>query len=1201
MASPAIFKGRLTKFLTTGGILIPARPQSTDASVVPTPGELAYDTENENFVVYQNGQWEVVAVFSDLIASNIVYTPYGTITAVDVQSALEELADEKVQKSGDSMSGSITFAHNTGIESTDELSTLNIGTTVNTHNVNIATGSHVSTVNIGTGTGATVINIGGTGDTVNIGGELVYVDVSTLQVEDKDIVVNKNGAAGSGNSAGLHVEEGGVITGFNHVANSRQSWEFIAPANPGAIQLTPSVGAFTTEIKSTVTANRIITLPDTTDTLATQTQIDDVNQRIDDLTTDDVPESLTPTNKYFTDTRARTAVVVNSVAGTETDQAPSVSAIVSYVNSEINALDTDDIEEGLTNKYFTDERAQDAAWNALDAGTNGVGGAISVQYDDALNKLSLVIANASTTTRGAALFSPFDFDLDAQQRIVIKDGGVNNSQLEFNSITINDAELFLGDSAFVGINNANKSATGNLEANTRVFADTSTAAITLTLPPGEATAYIEVKDAKGTWDLNNLTISPGVGDKIDGLAIGEPLICDVRDGWVSLAWDTVNDRWNLSTTAVVNLTDSYASASAPGLVSTEDQSFAGVKTFTEGLILSPNTTPVVNPSSGLQVYAKADNKLYTLTSTGVEQAVGSGGSVLLITQASHGFTSADVGRPLYLNGSTYALAQADTEVKAEVAGLINRIIDANSFEVCLGGEVSTVGANLIVGGGSLTTGEMYFLSASEAGKISTTPPSVVGQISKPVGIARTTTALDFFNMRGSSVGGTNAYTQIGLTNNAVTTIQNASAYDSVELSGWVYVNATAPLRFGIKIQVTKNGAGNNYLVSFQTSGDTPPTGFDVDATAAGLVQVTLPSIAGFTSAVVQFSLNGPAVGASLPLQINSDLITWQNNYTFRNVLINGQFRVWQRAQDDFFNNSVSSTANDVYYADRWKTSVIGTNINYTYSRSTDVPSFLQNHSLNIAQNFGFDATGLTEYGIQQVIEKDQALGLVGKPFTVSFWYKSDVVGTHGVRIVTNSTIFPSSNNASQSFTVNAANTWEYKVLTFTNLQSTTVSTGNASIFAMSITIGPRVRTGIGQTSFLSNSYFRIAQCQLESGAYATPFERRPYSVELDLCQRYYQEIDINGTTINIYPGTANGYFNVSHKEMRIVPVPTFDTTYQNSGVIYFNGTSVAATFASNASATRTAQSLRAARTSGSFAAGEVCGHVYLRLKLNAEF
>ena len=874
MASPAIFKGRLTKFLTNGGILIPARPQSTDASAVPTPGELAYDTENENFVVYQNDNWEVVAVFSDLIASNIVNTPYGDIVAVDVQSALNELDDEKVARAGDSLTGNLTFASGTGIESTDELSTLNFGTNVNAHVVNIGTGDHTSTVNVGTGTGNTTINLGGPGDTVAINGTLTYVDVTNLQVSDKDIVVNVGGAAASGNSAGLHVEEGGVITGYNHVANSRQSWELIAPANPGTIQLTPSVGAFTAEIKSTVTANRTLTIPDTTDTLATQTQIDDVNQRIDDLTTDDVPESLTPTNLYFTDTRAKTAAVVNTVAGDETDQAPSVSSIVTYVNTQINALTTDDIEEGATNQYFTTERAQDAVGPAIELGTNVVGNPISASYSDVDNKIAITIPDASTTVRGAAVFSPDDFAVGGSGEIIVKAAGIGNAQLENSSITANGNEIALGDDVFVGIETITASTSITAGTNRRIMVDTSGGAVEITLPAGSINAYIELKDAVGSWDVNNLTITPAAGEKINGLAVDESLIGDVRQGWISLAWDVSNSRWNISTTAAISLPDIVASASEPGIVSIENQSFAGIKTFTDGIILEANTTPAVNPTSGLQVYAKADNKLYTLTSGGLEQAVGSGGSIILVSQVAHGFVAADVGRPLYLNGSTYELANADTEATAEVAGLISRVIDVDSFEICLGGEVSSVGANLIVGGGDLTPGEVYFLSASDAGKISTTPPSVVGQISKPVGIARTTTALDFFNMRGSTVGGTNVYTQIGLTNNAVTTIQNAAAYDSVELSGWVYINATTPLRFAIKVQVTKNGAGNNYLASFQTSGDTPPSGFDVDATAAGLVQVTLPSIAGFTSAVAQFNLNGPAVGASLPLQIESTNVSF---------------------------------------------------------------------------------------------------------------------------------------------------------------------------------------------------------------------------------------------------------------------------------------------------------------------------------------
>jgi hypothetical protein len=51
------------------------------------------------------------------------------------------------------------------------------------------------------------------------------------------------------------------------------------------------------------------------------------------LNTDNVPEG---TAQYFTDTRAKTAAVVNSTAGSETDQAPSVSAMKSYVGGAVS-------------------------------------------------------------------------------------------------------------------------------------------------------------------------------------------------------------------------------------------------------------------------------------------------------------------------------------------------------------------------------------------------------------------------------------------------------------------------------------------------------------------------------------------------------------------------------------------------------------------------------------------------------------------------------------------------------------------------------------------------------------------------------------------------------------------------------------------------------------------------------------------------
>ena len=408
-------------------------------------------------------------------------------------------------------------------------------------------------------------------------------------------------------------------------------------------------------------------------------------------------------------------------------------------------------------------------------------------------------------------------------------------------------------------------------------------------------------------------------------------------------------------------------------------------------------------------------------------------TIVEVTQNSHGFTTADIGRPLYLNGSTYTYAIANATNTAEVAGLIYKIVDTNTFLICLSGEVASVGANLIEGAGSavsgyaftnpwtvgqastysgstfvtsvggnassinlrcqaiagaitgtavvqiyeltnqtgtgvptgspiavtqslnvstlvqsvvsivslnftttaslvagryygiivynvvssagqfrlfwdnqtagipansrglsssngtswtpflsgstltaevfvsappaLTAGETYFLSPTTAGKITTSDPTVVGQVSKPLGVARSTTAFEFFNMRGSVVGGANARTQISLSNNAITTIQVASAYDAGELTGWVTIDATTDYRFYVQAQFAKNGAGTDYNISYQTMGDVPPLGFSVTITAAGLIQITLPNIAGFVNASVNFALNAPAVGATFPLTI----------------------------------------------------------------------------------------------------------------------------------------------------------------------------------------------------------------------------------------------------------------------------------------------------------------------------------------------
>lgn len=78
------------------------------------------------------------------------------------------------------------------------------------------------------------------------------------------------------------------------------------------------------------------------------------------------------TNLYFTDARAKTAAVVNSTAGSETDQAPSVSAIKAYVDSQVGGVS----QAFATEKFTLD--ATDVSNSYVDLANTPVAGSIHV-------------------------------------------------------------------------------------------------------------------------------------------------------------------------------------------------------------------------------------------------------------------------------------------------------------------------------------------------------------------------------------------------------------------------------------------------------------------------------------------------------------------------------------------------------------------------------------------------------------------------------------------------------------------------------------------------------------------------------------------------------------------------------------------------------------------------------------------------------
>jgi len=249
------------------------------------------------------------------------------------------------------------------------------------------------------------------------------------------------------------------------------------------------------------------------------------------------------------------------------------------------------------------------------------------------------------------------------------------------------------------------------------------------------------------------------------------------------------------------------------------------------------------------------------------------GGKVTYTWPSHGLTSADIGRPVRIvSANQLAFAQADTAANAEVAGFIYAIIDIDTVRVSMSGYCPAVGANAIVGG-TPSASTIYFLDDATAGKLTAAEPTNIGSISKPLAVGTSLSSLIFINYRGSTIGSTNARTQINLSNNSTTNMQNCASYDAGSIEGWIYIDATTDYRFYFNAPFAEKGTNNDYFISPSYVGDTPPAGFSITINSSGQSIITLPNISGFVSATCTYSLNAPAVGTNFPLAIDGSQIT----------------------------------------------------------------------------------------------------------------------------------------------------------------------------------------------------------------------------------------------------------------------------------------------------------------------------------------
>jgi len=317
------------------------------------------------------------------------------------------------------------------------------------------------------------------------------------------------------------------------------------------------------------------------------------------------------------------------------------------------------------------------------------------------------------------------------------------------------------------------------------------------------------------------------------------------------------------------------------------------------------------------------------------------------------------------------------------------------------------------------------------------------------------------------------------------------------------------------------------------------------------VNVTGGSITGVsTVSSTAFSVNGNAYPATGPL-------------SNRNLIINGEMRVAQRGTSE-----ASVTSTGYYTCDRWYNSNTGLGT-WTLSQSTTAPS-------GFANSFKWDCTtadaspAAGDLIIHQQRIESQNLQHLNKgtsdalPVTLSFWVRSNKTGTYTLEIYDDA----NTRSIGKTYTIDSADTWEYKTITIEGDTTGTLDDDNTRGFDVlwwlgagsnytsgtfntswaAVTTGNRVSSSQVNLGDSTDNEWYITGVQLEVGSVATPFEHRSYGDELAKCQRYFQQLASGELVGGKNTSTRMRITAKLITEMRIAPTVT-----RTSNTVGFQG------------------------------------------------
>jgi hypothetical protein len=305
-----------------------------------------------------------------------------------------------------------------------------------------------------------------------------------------------------------------------------------------------------------------------------------------------------------------------------------------------------------------------------------------------------------------------------------------------------------------------------------------------------------------------------------------------------------------------------------------------------------------------------------------------------------------------------------------------------------------------------------------------------------------------------------------------------------------------------------------------------------------------------------------------------------NSMGFRNRIINGDMRIAQRTTG-------AVTANGsgyVFGVDRTAAYNNTASNTFTAQQSSVAPTGFTNSLLATVTSAGTPAAGI-EHKLFQYIEgfnvADFGSGTsAAATVTLSFWVRSSVTGTYAIGFFNAA----GTRAYSTTYTINVANTFEYKTITIPCDTSGTWDSTNGLGFGINWYLGAgsnfQISTGAWTTkagaygsagsvygagnssgvNWINNAgaTFYITGVQLEAGSVASPFERRDYGRELMMCSRYFQAFIASGS-INYWGGTGRLRFQLP-VQMRAAPTFALTGTGDASGLTTLSGGSFPESF-----------------------------------------